>query len=63
MDKTTKLLLAVAAAGLWANVAVSVFKPVGAVAQNYEIGVIASDLSKIQRGSCVNTKICGTTTP
>jgi hypothetical protein len=60
MDKTTKVLLAIAAAGLWANVAVGVLKPAGAIAQNYEVGAIASDLSKIQRGTCVNKKICGT---
>jgi hypothetical protein len=58
MDRTTKILLATIAIGLWANLGFSVFRPVAAVAQSYELSGIASNLSSIAGGVCVNRKIC-----
>jgi hypothetical protein len=60
-DRTTKFLLAVIALGLWANLAVSLFRPMAAVAQSYELSSIRSDvadLALIARGTCTNSKIC-----
>ena len=67
-DRTTKLLLAAIAAGLWANVFVPALRPVKAVAQ-YEadhilrvmdgrLSNIDGNLDKLQRGACSNGKLC-----
>ena len=65
MDRTTKILLSVIAAGLWANIAVSIFRPVAALGQSSELSDIASavssitlDLSDISAGKCGNKKLC-----
>ena len=65
MDRTTKILLAVIAAGLWTNIGVSVFRPVAAFGQSSELSDIASavssitlDLSDISVGKCGNKKLC-----
>jgi hypothetical protein len=64
IDKTTKLLLCVIALGLWINIAVSLIKPVQVKAapdvDDIErlVKSMESDLSRIQRGTCSNGKIC-----
>ena len=63
-DKGMKLLLLFAGLGLWANVISSVAAP--AIAQSdrtfrtieSKLDRIESDLDRIQRGSCGNTKLC-----
>jgi hypothetical protein len=62
-DKTTKVLLAVIAFGLWINVALSLLRPASVSAQDATtierlLKGIESDLSRIQRGTCSNNKIC-----
>jgi hypothetical protein len=68
MDRTTKVLLAAVAFGLWANVAVTLLKPVAVNAQGMpdlslsmiqaELSRIGTDLGKIQKGTCLNERIC-----
>lgn len=52
MDRTTKILLAAIAAGLFANAV----RP--AVAQSIEISEVARTLRSIADGSCANTTLC-----
>lgn len=54
-DKTTKVLLALIAAGLWANVAAA---PARAQADPW--ASIARDISEIADGRCNNTYLCST---
>jgi hypothetical protein len=50
MDRTTKILLAVIAAALWANIAVNLLGPGAAVAQRYDLlQNIASNVSSLER--------------
>ena len=50
MDRTTKILLAVIATALWANVAVNLLGPGAVVAQRYELlQNIASNVSSLER--------------
>jgi hypothetical protein len=59
MDKTSKTILAIIAAGLWANAAITIFKPVPASAENETILYqIQSSLTGIANGVCINRKIC-----
>jgi hypothetical protein len=63
IDKTTKILLTVIALGLWANVAVPFIKPVRAKAADVDdierlVKSMESDLGRIQRGTCLNSKLC-----
>jgi hypothetical protein len=65
IDRTTKIIMAAIAFGLWANAAISLFGPARADAQNSGLRAISSnvvsigfDLSKIASGSCKNSKIC-----
>lgn len=54
MDRITKLLLAVIAGGLWANLAIPLLNPVASKAQaSMELYVAA-----IYNGTCPNHKIC-----
>jgi len=46
-DKATKILLGVIALGLWANIAVSMFRPITAVAQSLELTKIQRDVSDL----------------
>jgi hypothetical protein len=69
-DRTTKLLLAAIALGLWANLVAFLFQPVVALAQKDDANMILShvndiedELEQIQTGSCSNTKICSPTLP
>ena len=64
-DRTTKLLLLAIAVGLWMNVVGQWVRPVPLQAadeiirsQDYLIQSIASDVGRIQRGTCLNSKIC-----
>jgi hypothetical protein len=56
-DKTTKILLATIAAGLWANVIAPAVH-----AQNYgpadPLTTIARDVHALANGNCTNGKIC-----
>ena len=54
MDRMTKLLLALIAAGLWMNLAVPMLKPTGVSAQ----GAMEMYVAAIYNGTCVNRKIC-----
>lgn len=56
MDRTTKIILAFIAAGLWANAAGSFIRP--ASAQSSELNDIAHDVHAIYIGTCINDKIC-----
>ena len=59
IDRTTKVLLALIALGLWANAAVSTIRPAFAQSDySSELYSIMSDLGRIHRGSCSNDKIC-----
>ena len=59
MDRTTKVILAFIAAGLWANAMISAVRPAMAQDYGYQIRQIQSDLGAIAGGVCVNRKICG----
>ena len=59
MDKTTKLLLALVAAGLWANVAALTLQP--AVAEEQAIkqdSTVEQYVKGMYFGQCPNKKIC-----
>ena len=67
MDRTTKLLLALIAAGLWANVLATPTSAqlsglVGAAGYKQDVGSlienIDANLAKIQRGTCSNSRLC-----
>jgi hypothetical protein len=59
MDRFSKILLAIVAAGLWANVTISVLKstPAHADAESY-LSSIDSNIGRIARGTCSNSKLC-----
>jgi hypothetical protein len=59
LDRTGKILFALIAAGLWANLAAPVLQPARAEADNgtYLI-LILNTVSDIARGKCSNPKIC-----
>jgi hypothetical protein len=57
-DKTTKILLALVAIGLWANIGVSLLKPTSVLAQNPDIATISHDVHAIYNGTCTNKKVC-----
>jgi hypothetical protein len=59
LDRTSKILLAAIAIGLWANIGLPLLRSSPAEAQ--DAGVlrkIASDVGAISGGVCVNSKIC-----
>jgi hypothetical protein len=59
IDRTTKLILAFLAAGLWANALVPAFKSTPARADTYSyLSSIDSNIGKIAHGSCSNAKLC-----
>ncbi len=58
MDRSTKLILAAIAAGLWANAGVLVLRPSPAAAQDEHLSSIAYAISSIASGVCSNRKIC-----
>jgi hypothetical protein len=63
MDRTTKLLLAAIALGLWANAASTVVKPSFAQAPrfatvDYSVETIAREILSISTGTCGNRKLC-----
>lgn len=57
-DRTTKILLALIALGLWANALGPVLKPLPAFASDSLLRSIDSTLEDIARGNCSNRKIC-----
>lgn len=68
VDRTTKILLASIALGLWANLLMPSLRPIAALAQ-YEsdhilrsidarLANIAFNIEKLQRGDCANGKLC-----
>lgn len=68
IDRTTKILLACVALGLWANLFAPVLRPLTANAQ-YEsdyilrsidahLARIDANIDKLQRGACANGKLC-----
>lgn len=54
VDRYTKIILGLIAAGLWANIAAPIFRSTPALADQLEMYVAA-----IYNGTCVNHKICG----
>ena len=68
VDRTTKILLALIAVGLWANAVLPLLHPKVAAAQNSQLESIDTSLSRIyhdvhnladiEDGTCRNTKIC-----
>jgi hypothetical protein len=66
MDRTTKILLAAIALGLWANAVMSVIRPAAAQVDGLtlsnisgELSSIAKDFKDIASGYCNNRKLCG----
>jgi hypothetical protein len=66
-DRTTKLLLAIIALGLWANLAVPLLKSQPAQAQDvsrsiqkmeHSLDNIGQDMRALASGSCLNTRLC-----
>lgn len=57
-DRTTKLILAAIALGLWTNAAMSLFQPIVARADDFTARQIMYEVSAIANGTCVNHKIC-----
>ncbi len=59
VDKTTKLLLLMIALGLWLN-AISPLLYVKKVSADTDSALqgIADDISKISKGTCLNSTIC-----
>ncbi|MCP3399918.1 hypothetical protein [Bradyrhizobium sp. CCGB20] len=69
MDRSTKILLGVIAASLWANALVPSLRPAPAHAQGSDpylqridekLERILQGMAIIGNGTCVNRKICGT---
>ncbi len=71
MDRTSKLLLAAIALGLWANAVIPLFRPHGVAAQDRTAHTLSSiddhlatiehdvhDLTDIGDGTCTNDAIC-----
>jgi len=58
IDRTTKFLLGLIAFGLLANATVSAVRPVMADDYGFVLRSIDSDLGRIQKGTCANSKIC-----
>ena len=61
MDRTTNLIFAAIAAGLWLNAGALVFgsTPASAKEYDYQMGMIYSSVEAIANGTCLNRKICG----
>ena len=67
-DRTTKILLAAIALGLWANLFGPVLRPITAFAQYESDHILRSidarlasidfNIDKLQKGSCANGKLC-----
>ena len=62
-DRTSKVLLAFIAMGLWANALVSILGSKEAVAQSItsmvgDISDIKSGVSALAGGTCMNSKLC-----
>jgi hypothetical protein len=65
-DRTTKIILAFIAAGLWMNALVPVFNPKPVAAQDPatlqkiedDLSGIKGDFHKVASGLCLNNKIC-----
>jgi len=59
LDRTSKILLALIAAGLWANFAAVFLQPARAEADyGTYLLMILNTVSDIARGKCSNNKIC-----
>jgi hypothetical protein len=59
IDRTTKALLGLIAAGPWANAMVPLLKPTPAQADSKTyLSTIDSNIAKLVRGTCVNSKLC-----
>ncbi len=57
-DRTTKALLFAIALGLWLNAFGQWMRPVAVQAQDIDLSSIESNLGRIARGTCTNSKIC-----
>jgi len=59
IDRTTKLLIAFLAAGLWPNAVIPLLKstPAQADADSY-LSSIDTNIGRLARGSCTNAKLC-----
>lgn len=62
MTRTTQIILAVLAGGLWVNAAATLLRSSPALAQvptGLSISQIAQDITAIAAGTCTNHKLCG----
>jgi hypothetical protein len=59
LDRSAKFILVLIAAGLWANALTTAFKitPARADAESY-LSSIDSNIGRIARGTCTNSKLC-----
>ena len=67
-DRTTKILLACVALGLWANLLAPLLRPTAALAQYESDYILKSidarlanidvNIDKLQRGTCANGRLC-----
>ena len=64
MDRTSKIIFCLIAAGLWANVLVGAVRPANAQ-DNYallglksDVSSIRNDLNSLVGGICLNRKLC-----
>jgi hypothetical protein len=68
VDRTTKILLASIALGLWANLFAPVLRPITAFAQYENDHILKSidarlasidvNIERLQNGNCANRKLC-----
>lgn len=57
LDRSTKILLAAIAAGLWLNAATTLIRP-AAAQDTSALRSIARDITSITTGICANQKLC-----
>jgi hypothetical protein len=57
-DRTTKLLLALIAIGVWANLAFLLLRPNPTISQSEMFNRLSLDVGQISTGYCTNKKIC-----
>ena len=59
VDRTAKLLLALIALGIWANLGLTVFQAMAPVLDyRTALSSISNDVGRMAHGHCSNSKIC-----
>lgn len=60
MDRTTKIVLGLIAAGLWANAALQLRAiPAHAQDANFHLSSIDNKIGSLVDGVCINRRLCG----